>query len=148
MKTFCGLDCCDKCLKRNECGGCEQAQGRPFGGACVAASCVRHGGAGKLAREKERLMGEINALCFPGLSVDDLNLLNGFYVNLEYPLPNGTSVRLLDDRNIYWGNQIEIPGSERCWGVIADESFLLVCTYGCGGSDPQLVLYRKREIEA
>lgn len=93
-------------------------------------------------------MGEINALRFPGLSVDDLNLLNGFYVNLEYPLPNGTSVRLLDDRNIYWGNQIEIPGSERCWGVIADESFLLVCTYGCGGSDPQLVLYRKREIEA
>ena len=91
-------------------------------------------------------MGEINALRLPGLSVDDLNLLNGSYVNLEYPLPNGMTVRLLDDRNIYWGNQIEIPGSERCWGVVAGESFLLVCTYGCGGSDPQLIQYRKRDF--
>ena len=74
-----------------------------------------------------------------------LNLLNGFYVNLEYPLPNGGTVKLLNDADIYWGNQIEVPGSERCYGVVANAQFLLVCTYGCNGADPELVCYRKRE---
>ena len=26
--------------------------------------------------------------------------LNGFYVNLEYPLPNGQSVKLLEDNKV------------------------------------------------
>ena len=61
--------------------------------------------------------------------------LNGFYVNLEYPLPNGQ----------YLGNQIEIQGSGRCYGIVADEKYLLVCEYGCGGADPQIVVYKRRQ---
>lgn len=63
---------------------------------------------------KDTLIAEFNALGIPGLQVDDLNLLIGSYVNLEYPLPNGQSVKLLEDNRVYWGNQIEIPGNERC----------------------------------
>ena len=62
----------------------------------------------------------------------------------KYPLPNGQSVRLLEDNNVYLGNQIEMPGSGRCYGVVADEAYLLVCEYGCNGEKPQIILYKKR----
>ena len=65
-------------------------------------------------------------------------------VNLAYPLPGGQAAQFLQDNRVYWGNQIEVPGSERCYGVVADETFLLVCRYGCEGRDPELVLYKKR----
>ena len=71
--------------------------------------------------------------------------LNGFYVNLEYSLPNGQSVKLLEDNKVYLGNQIEIQGSGRCYGIVADEKYLLVCEYGCGGADPQIVVYKTRQ---
>ena len=29
---------------------------------------------------------------------------NGFFVNLEYTLANGQSVKLLDDNGVYWGS--------------------------------------------
>ena len=90
------------------------------------------------------LIEEINGLGIKNLQVKALNLLNGFYVNLEYPLPNGQSVRLLEDNNVYWGNQIEISGSDRCYGVVADEAYVLVCEYGCNGEKPQIILYKKR----
>ncbi len=90
------------------------------------------------------MIDEINALGIKGLQVGDVNILNGFYVNLEYRLPNGQAVKLLEDNRTYWGNQIEIPGSERCYGIAADDAYLLVCEYGCEGADPQIVLYKRR----
>ena len=42
------------------------------------------------------------------------------------------------------GNQIEIPGSDRCYGLAADDRMLLVCEYGCGGENPEIILYKKR----
>ena len=89
-------------------------------------------------------MEEINALGIDGLTVDDLNLLTGAYVNLEYPLFNGTTVQFLNDKDIYLGNQIERPDSERCYGVVADERFILVCEYGCDGAEPEIMLYKRR----
>lgn len=100
---------------------------------------------GALAREKQAIIAELHALGIPGLRLTDLNLLNGGYVNLTYPLPGGGTARFLRDNDVYWGNQIEVPGSERCYGVVANAQFLLVCTYGCNGADPELVCYRKRE---
>ena len=95
-------------------------------------------------RLKSLLIDEINALGIDGLAVEDLNLLNGEYVTLEYPLANGTTVRFLNDRDIYLGNQIEKTDSERCYGVVANEDFILVCEYGCNGSDPEILLYKHR----
>ena len=142
--AICGIDCCSECGRLNECGGCEACGGRPFGGDCVAAQMILAEGMEGFAALKNALIAEINALGIPGLKVDDLNLLNGYYVNLEYPLANGTTVHFLKDNDVYLGAQIERDGSERCYGVAANADFLLVCEYGCSGADPALVLYRRR----
>ncbi|MCQ2470358.1 MAG: DUF3795 domain-containing protein [Ruminococcus sp.] len=137
--TYCGdTECCKSCGRFAECGGCEKCAGHPFGGNCVAERNE------DFPELKRRLIEEINALEIDGLRVDDLNLLTGAYVNLTYPLANGTTVRFLKDKDIYLGNQIERPGSERCYGVVADETFILVCEYGCNGAEPEIVLYKRR----
>ncbi len=144
MLSICGSDCCEKCDKINECGGCMKTCGHPFGGKCIAAEAFKAGGAEAFFALKNALIEEINALGIDGLSVQDLNLLNGFYVNLEYPLANGEKVKFLKDSDIYFGNQIERPGQERCYGVVADEKMILVCEYGYMGKDPELICYKKR----
>ena len=146
MTTICGLDCscCQECDSREACGGCVETDGHPFGGSCAAAECVKAGGLEALAEVKANLIGEFNALGIKDLQIKDLNLLPGFYINLEYSLPNGQSVKLLEDGRTYFGNQIEIPGSDRCYGIAADDAYLLVCEYGCGGTDPQIVVYKRR----
>ena len=64
---------------------------------------------------------------------------------MEYILPGGRRLRLLDDGATYLGNQYEsLFGGDRCFGIAANMDFLMVCTYGEGGSDPELVLYKKR----
>lgn len=145
MNTLCGLNCCTSCPRLAACGGCEACGGHPFGGECTAALVTQTGGPEALEREKQAIIAELHALGIPGLRLTDLNLLNGGYVNLAYPLPGGGTARFLRDNDVYWGNQIEVPGNERCYGVVANAQFLLVCTYGCNGADPELVCYRKRE---
>ena len=109
-----------------------------------AAECIKEKGYEAFPALKQALVAEINALGIPHLHVEDLHLLLGQYVNLEYSLPSGQKVKLLADDNVYLGAQVEVPGSERCYGVAADDTYLLVCEYGCGGSDPCIVLYRRR----
>ena len=66
-------------------------------------------------------------------------------MNLEYRLPNGEKVKFLDDRKTYLGNQLECEyGGDRCFGVVADIDFILICTYEEDGKNPELVLYKKR----
>ena len=144
MLSLCGLDCCAACPQRAACGGCRETQGHPFGGTCVAAACVERGGMEAWESWKHAAMAELNALGIPDLQIDSLVPLNGFYVNLEYRLPNGQAVKLLEDNKVYLGTQIERPGQERCYGVIADEAYLLVCEYGCNGADPEIVCYKRR----
>ena len=70
---------------------------RELGGECVAAQCITSAGHEGFSAMKKSMAEAFNSLAIPGLRVDDLNLLNGFYVNLEYHLPNGQSVKLLED---------------------------------------------------
>jgi len=135
--TFCGEECCKNCSRLAECGGCEKCKGHPFGGSCIAERNT------DFKELKVKIIDQINSLGLKNLEVDDLNLLTGNYVNLEYTLSTGSKVRFLNDSDIYLGNQIEIPGSERCLGVVANEDFILVCEYGCNGADPELILYKK-----
>lgn len=142
MCSICGLDCCKECSRREECGGCQKVDGHPFGGTCIAAECIKRGGQEEFLKLKDTLISEFHALGIEGLEVKELHLLNGFFVNLEYPLANGQSVKLLEDKKIYLGNQIERPGSDRCYGIVADESYLLVCECGCNGTDPEIIIYK------
>ncbi|MBQ6675076.1 MAG: helix-turn-helix domain-containing protein [Ruminococcus sp.] len=101
---------------------------------------------GEFERFKQTLIDEINALQIEGMpKLDKLNALVGSFVNLPYRLPNGSCVKFLDDSTTYLGNQLESEfGGKRCFGVLANMEFILVCTYEEGGKDPELVLYKKR----
>lgn len=101
---------------------------------------------GEFEQFKKELIREINDLRIEGMpEVESLNALVGQYVNLEFRLPNGACVKFLDDQTTYLGTQLEPEfGGERCFGVLANMDFILVCTYGPDGADPELVLYKKR----
>ena len=101
---------------------------------------------GEFETFKAQLTEEINALHIDGMPrVEKLNALVGKYVNLAYRLPGGESVRFLDDQATYLGTQLESEyGGERCFGVLANMDFILVCTYEGEGANPELVLYKKR----
>ena len=101
---------------------------------------------GQFENFKEQLIREINDLQIEGLPrLEKLNALVGRFVNLEYRLPSGVNVKFLDDQITYLGNQLEPEfGGDRCFGVIANMDFIMVCTYEKDGKNPELVLYKKR----
>lgn len=101
---------------------------------------------GQFEKFKELLIKEINDLHIEGLpKVEKLNALVGKYVNLEYVLPNCSKVKFLDDNKTYLGNQLASEfGGERCFGILANMEFILICTYDAEGENPELVLYKKR----
>ena len=142
--SICGLDC-SRCEWSASCNGC----GHPFGGACIVAECCRSRGlescghCDRACELKGQLIEEFNALGIADMPpVTDLNLVHGAYINLAYPV-NGRTVRLLDDDRIYYANQI-CKGGGRCYGIAADERYLLVCEYGDLGADPEIVVYKRR----
>ena len=100
----------------------------------------------KLAEFKMQLIDELNTLLhMEGVPrVEDLNMLSGEYINLEYTLPSGEKVKFLDDKQTYLGNQIESRFGDRCIGIAANMEFLLVCSYEENGENPELVIYKKR----
>ena len=101
---------------------------------------------GQFEEFKKTLIQEINALHVEGMpKLESLNALVGSYVNLAYPLPNGTKVQFLNDQTTYLGNQLESEfGGDRCFGVLTNMEFILICTYEAEGKNPELVLYKKR----
>ena len=101
---------------------------------------------GEFEAFKKKLIGEINALGIEGMpKLKSLNALVGKFVNLEYRLPSGACVKFLDDGTTYLGNQLEPEfGGGRCFGVLANMDFIMICTYEAEGANPELVLYKKR----
>ena len=101
---------------------------------------------GEFEAFKKKLVDEINALGIEGMpKVEKLSALVGSYVNLEYRLPSGMNAKFLNDQTTYLGTQLESEfGGDRCFGVLANMDFILICTYGVDGVDPELVLYKKR----
>ena len=104
------------------------------------------GGEEKFDEFKKQLIKEFNDLHIEGMpEVTELSALIGGYVNLEYMLPNGQKVKYLDDGATYLGYQLESEfGDNRCFGLVANMDFLLVCTYEENGENPELVIYKKR----
>lgn len=150
MKLICGADC-DNCGygKAKTCKGCIETKGCPFGKQCFIAEYIKIGGVESYNFFKKSLINEFNSLNIPGMPrIDDLFPLNGAFVNLAYPMPNGNSVKLLDDNQIYLGNQavceFDDGDGERCFGLVAGMDFLLVSEYGENGTNPEIVVYKKR----
>lgn len=145
MRTYCGANCED-CPSKENCKGCRETCGSPFGGCCVAAEYIKLGGLKAYQQFKQELLDEINTLlASQGIdAIDCLFELVGEYVNLEYPMPSGENVKLLNDKNIYLGAQIEFADLGICYGVVADTDFILICSYSVNGSEPELIVYQKR----
>lgn len=145
-ESLCGANCAE-CPSEKTCPGCVNTNGCPFGKQCFVAKYILTGGMDAYQAFKQGLIDEINALHIDGMeSVTELYPLVGHYVNLEYPVPSGR-VKLLKDDEIYLGAQVRNlmdDSGKSCFGVIARESFLLVCTYGENGADPELVVYKRR----
>lgn len=101
---------------------------------------------GKFEELKKQLIREINDLHIDGMpKLEKLNALVGSFVNVAYPLPSGQNVQFLDNHRTYLGNQLESErDKDRCFGVLADVDFILVCSYGAQCADPELLLYKKR----
>ena len=101
---------------------------------------------GEFDEFKKKLIDEINALNIEGMpKVESLNALVGKFVNLEYTLPSGAGVKFLNDNTTYLGTQLECEfGGDRCFGVLANMEFILICTYEAEGANPELVMYKKR----
>ena len=102
------------------------------------------GGKEKLEEFKAQLIYEFNTLLhIEGLpKVENLNVLSGEFINMEYTLPNGEKAKLLDDKQTYLGSQLE--GETKCYGIAANMDFLLICSYEENGENPELVIYKKR----
>ncbi len=145
MKSFCGADC-EKCSFNKNCKGCETTCGSPFGGKCIAYEYIKIGGTDAYNEFKAKLKDEINnLLILLGIpQTDALFELCGEYVNLEYSLPCGNTVKYLNDKNVYLGCQIEFADMGICYGVVADSNFILICSYSVDGSEPELIMYKKR----
>ncbi|MDD6995872.1 MAG: hypothetical protein SPH68_07345 [Candidatus Borkfalkiaceae bacterium] len=151
-ETICGTDCGICSLKQN-CGGCAATGGRPFGGECILATCCKNKGyercnacLGNFCGLKKQLIDEFNALGIADMKkVTDLYPLKGSFVNLEYTLENGRKIKFWDDNKICLGNQIGKENGNRCYGLTADENYLLVCEYGENCADPEIIVYKKRK---
>lgn len=149
-KSICGADC-SKCGfgHNNNCRGCAETKGCPFGKKCLVAQYIGMGGIESYNLFKEKLIEEFNSLNIPGMpAIKELFPLNGSFVNLAYPMPSGKTVKFLDDRDIYLGNQVECEFNDgeliKCYGLVAGMDFLLVCEYGANCTDPEIVVYKKR----
>ena len=145
MNTYCGANC-ENCPSKETCKGCIETGGSPFGGRCVAAEYIKAVGLEAYQQFKQKLLREVNALlAAEGLgTVGGLVELVGQYVNLAYPLPSGERVRLLNDKNVYLGALIELPDLGLNCGVVADAGFILICSYGADGEEPELIAYHRR----
>lgn len=145
-ESICGANCAG-CPSKEVCPGCAETKGCPFGKQCYMAKYILTGGMENWLAFKKGLMDEINGLNIEGMeTVTELYPLVGSFVNLEYPVPSGT-VKFLKDDEVYLGAQVKNLCDKKessCFGIIAREDFILICTYGRNGADPALTLYKRR----
>ena len=145
---ICGANCMECELYNNKCRGCEETNGCPFTKKCWIANYIDVGGKENFEIFKKQLIDEFNNLNIEGMSkVEDLYPLHGSFVNLEYTLPNNKKVKYLNDEEIYLGNQIECEFDDeikKCFGLVSNMNFLLVCEYEENGENPEIIIYKRR----
>lgn len=91
---------------------------------------------------KKIFIEEVNALGLPELQISNLYVLQGDFINQAYRI-NGNEVKLLDDKAMYWGTQVQ-RANGRCYGIACCEQYILVSEYGANGEDAQLILLKNR----
>ena len=147
MESICGADCsiCEY-GKNAGCQGCKNTNGCPFGKQCFIAKIILEDGMEKYEEVQKQLLQEINSLCVEGMpEVTQLFPLNGAFINMDYPLPNGNTVPFLNNNEAYLGSQVvSQKNSQKCFGIAANLEFILVSEYSAGGENPALILFKRR----
>ena len=150
MESICGAKC-DECdlYKNKKCVGCKNNNGCPFGKKCFIAKYIEVGGKDNFEILKKKTIDEFNSLNIDGMpTIKELYPLNGAFINMEYTLPNGKSIKFLDDNDIYLGNQVECEFNndeiKRYFGLVANMNFLLVSEYGIDENNKEILFYKKR----
>lgn len=93
---------------------------------------------------KGKLLAAFNELGIQDMEkVTDLYPLVGAVINIEYALPNGQVVKFWDDGGIYLGYQMRKKDSDRSYGIVADEEYLMVSEYSGYGEDAKVVVFKK-----
>ena len=142
MGSICGADC-TKCEFTKTCAGCAETDGAPFGKPCLVAGCCRKG-ENALQELKDKLIAAFNGLGIQDMPpVTELYALKDSVINIEYTLPTGQIVKFWDDDKIYLGYQIPKQGSDRCYGIVADEQYLMVSEYSGYGADAEIVEFKR-----
>lgn len=148
--SLCGASCinCDF-RKTNACKGCCETCGKPFGKQCFIYKYISVGDMAGYEQLKKQLIYEIAALNIPGMpKISELYALNGALINTEYTFPSGEKLKILDDREIYLGTQVECEFNtedmKTCFGIAAGLDFILVSEYGENGADPEIVVFKRR----
>lgn len=149
MGAICGANCSECSLYLKECKGCQESNGCPFGKKCWIAKYIESGGEENFDNFKKQIMEEFNDLRVEGMpKITELYPLHGAFVNMAYPLPSGKDVSFIKDEEAYLGTQVECLFNDgdikRCFGLLANTTFLLVAEYGENGSNPELVIYKRR----
>ena len=149
MMSICGANCNECSLLNNNCMGCSNTGGCPFGKKCWIAKYIEVGEEDNYNKLKENLINEFNSLNIIGMpKLEELIPINGSFVNLEYTLPNNKKVKYLEDNEIYLGYQLECEFNDdevkRYFGLIANMSFILVSEYNEDRSNAELLIYKKR----
>lgn len=146
-KSICGADC-DACQTKATCKGCVETKGCPFDKQCFVGKYILVGGKENYRAFKQGIIDEVNALNVAGMEkVTELYPLVGNFVNLSYELPNGALVKFLKDDEVYLGTQVKNlfdDSGKTCYGVVAREGFIIVCEYGEGCQNPEIVLFKRR----
>lgn len=146
-ESLCGANCLE-CPSFDDCKGCSETNGCPYGKQCNIAKYILVGGKENYLLFKQKLIDEINSLDIDGMDkVVELYPLVGSFINLEYELPNKEKVKLLNDDEMYLGAQVTNlfdESGKTCYGIIARESFIIVSEYGEGCTNPELLLYKRR----
>lgn len=94
--------------------------------------------------QKDELIRRSNELGIPDMEeVMQLHALKGDFINLEYTLPGGQKIKIWDDDKQYYGAELCKKNSSRCYGLAADDRYLLVCEYGADGSDAEIVVFKR-----
>lgn len=93
---------------------------------------------------KQKLIEEFKRLGIQEImGLQELHLLKGDFINLECRLPNGQTAKLLDDSKMYYGAEVCKKYGGRCYGLAGDAEQLLVYEYGDGGTEVELVIWKK-----
>ena len=148
MESRCGYDC-TKCNINEKCKGCIETKGHPFGGDCVLYECCKEKRGNfkeNIENYKRQVMREFNELHIEGMPrVTELYALVGSSINMEYGVPSGERIKFLKVNNVYLGCELPKMGTDRLFGIVCDNDYLLVSEYGMNRDDAEIVIYKKRD---